>query len=150
MAQFEPDGNASQSITVLALSFQWSISERHVGSATTKEGERQPRSLATHRGCLGNFVGEEAPEARVGPRTPWDNRLTRNKRPCLRGKRLLEIKYKVCDLSHGGGGRSGPKYCTENIGGEGNAKPRRPKEALCRLFCYLKVRVYFFPLILVP
>ncbi len=35
-----------------------------------KERERRPRSLATHRGSLENFVGEEAPEARVGPRSP--------------------------------------------------------------------------------
>ncbi len=34
------------------------------------ESERRPRSPATHRGRLENFVGEEAPEARVGPRNP--------------------------------------------------------------------------------
>ena len=33
-----------------------------------KESERRPRSLATHGGSLKDFVGEEAPEARVGPR----------------------------------------------------------------------------------
>ncbi len=37
---------------------------------TKKESERRPRSLATHLGSLENFVGEEAPEARVGPRNP--------------------------------------------------------------------------------
>ncbi len=38
------------------------------GLTTKKESERRPRSPATHRGCLENLVGEEAPEARVGPR----------------------------------------------------------------------------------
>ena len=35
-----------------------------------KKSERRPRSPATHRGRLENFVGEEAPEARAGPRNP--------------------------------------------------------------------------------
>ncbi len=35
-----------------------------------KESERRPRSPATHRGSLDDFVGEEAPEAPVGPRNP--------------------------------------------------------------------------------
>ncbi len=39
-----------------------------LGLAINKECERRPRSPATHRGMLENFVGEEAPEARVGPR----------------------------------------------------------------------------------
>ncbi len=47
---------------------KWSIAERHVGLPTKKESERRPRSLATERGRLENFVGEEASEARVGPR----------------------------------------------------------------------------------
>ncbi len=34
---------------------------------TNKERERRPRSLATHRGRLENFVGEEAPEAGTSP-----------------------------------------------------------------------------------
>ena len=33
-----------------------------------EERERRPRSPATHRVSLHNFVGEEAPEARIGPR----------------------------------------------------------------------------------
>ncbi len=40
------------------------------GWQPNKESERRPRSLATHRVRLENFVGEEAPEARAGPRTP--------------------------------------------------------------------------------
>ncbi len=35
-----------------------------------KERERRPRSPATHVGSLKDFVGEEAPEARRGPRSP--------------------------------------------------------------------------------
>ncbi|MEE8114953.1 MAG: hypothetical protein V3T23_11450, partial [Nitrososphaerales archaeon] len=42
-----------------------SISERQVGLTTKKESERRPRSQATHRVSLENFVGEEAPEARA-------------------------------------------------------------------------------------
>ncbi len=38
--------------------------------AAKKERVRRPRSPATHRGRPENFVGEEAPEARVGPRNP--------------------------------------------------------------------------------
>ena len=56
---------------VMSFLFQakCSISERHKGLPTKKESERRPRSLATHRRRLENFVGEEAPEARVGPAT---------------------------------------------------------------------------------
>ncbi len=35
-----------------------------------KESARRPRSPAPHRGIFEDFVGEEAPEARVGPRSP--------------------------------------------------------------------------------
>ncbi len=64
------------------------------GLATKKKRERRPRSLATHRGSPENFVGEEAPEAREGPRTPWDNRLPRRKGPVYGTNRLLEIKIR--------------------------------------------------------
>ena len=37
------------------------------GLITKKESERRPRSPATHRDSLENFVGEEAPEAGTSP-----------------------------------------------------------------------------------